>query len=348
MRDKNSNAVCKNLIWSIISVLLAVLTIKLVLNSSKALSVSEIIRLVAASDKAYIIMAAAAGAMYVWFEGVAIRSVLRNIGYPQNPIKGLIYSTADVYFSAVTPSATGGQPASAFFMIRDGIPAEVTAAVLLLNLTMYTVSVIVLGGVSVIIQPSAFMEFGRFSRVLIAVGFVALTVLAFAFFLLLKKGNAITDPLSKLVEFMYDKKIIREKDKKLARIKKAGSDYKRCADMISGRKRILFGAFLWNFLQRASQLTVPMLVYRALGGETARMAGVFAKQCLITIGYNFVPIPGGIGVSDYLMLDGFGSIMSEHLAGSVELISRGITFYICVLISGVITLAGYFVGRNEN
>ena len=91
-----------------------------------------------------------------------------------------------------------------------------------------------------------------------------------------------------------------------------------------------------------------MLVFRSLGGARSVMASVFAKQCLVTIGYNFVPIPGGIGISDYLMLDGFGSIMSGHLACSVELISRGVTFYMCVLVSGLITLIGDFVGRNKN
>ena len=32
------------------------------------------------------------------------------------------------------------------------------------------------------------------------------------------------------------------------------------------------------------------------------------------LGSNCIPIPGAIGVSDYLMLDGFGSMMSEAQA----------------------------------
>ncbi len=78
------------------------------------------------------------------------------------------------------------------------------------------------------------------------------------------------------------------------------------------------------------------------------MIVVFAKQCLITIGYNFVPIPGGMGISDYLMFDGFSLMMGEETALNVSLISRGITFYMCVLISGIITFAGHMLtGRNR-
>ena len=48
----------------------------------------------------------------------------------------------------------------------------------------------------------------------------------------------------------------------------------------------------------------------------------------------------------YLMIDGFTPVMGEQLACSVELISRGITFYICVAISGLITLAAYFKSKR--
>lgn len=78
------------------------------------------------------------------------------------------------------------------------------------------------------------------------------------------------------------------------------------------------------------------------------MPAVFAKQCLITVGYNFIPIPGGMGVSDYLMIDGFSRMMNEEMTYSVELISRGFAFYICVAVSGLITLVGYFMGRKRN
>ena len=56
-------------------------------------------------------------------------------------VRGVLYSAADIYFSAITPSATGGQPASALLMVGDGIPTAVTTVVLLLNLAMYNLSI---------------------------------------------------------------------------------------------------------------------------------------------------------------------------------------------------------------
>ncbi len=318
----------------------------MVLKNSESASVSELIAVIGSSDKPCFMLAVAASAMYVWFEGVAVCSVLRSTGYPRSNMKGLLYSTSDIYFSAITPSATGGQPASAFFMMRDGIPAGIATAALILNLTMYTLSILVLGIASVIISPDAYRGFSGYARFLICLGVAALSILALFFYVLLKKEKLIFRPLIRLITFFYDKKLIREKDRKLSKLEKTRNDYKSCAALISGRPRVLISCFIWNIIQRASQIMVPMLIFASLGGDKSKMPMVFSKQCLITIGYNFIPIPGGMGISDYLMLDGFTKMMGEHMAYNVELISRGLAFYICVSVSGVITLIGYLVGRN--
>ena len=338
--------ISKKLIWSIISFLLAILTIRVVLRQSRDISISDLVSAIGSSNKLFFILGVIAAALYVWFEGVAICSILKKSGYIRSPVKGLLYSTSDIYFSAITPSATGGQPASAFFMIRDGIPTGITTATLVLNLMMYTISIIVLGVIAIIISPMAFMEFSRLSKILITVGFATLSILALIFFVLLKNEEYIFKPLLKIFSFLCKKKVIKEKERKLSKIEKIKNDYKMCSDMISDNKNVLIRAFLWNFFQRASQLFVPMLIFASLGGDKLKMAEVFSKQCLVTIGYNYIPIPGGMGISDYLMIDGFSRLMGEQMAYAVEMISRGITFYICVSISGIITLIGYFAGRK--
>lgn len=345
---KENRRFSKNLIWTVISLLIAILTIRVIMKQNQDISVSQLVSILRSSDLPFFIFGIVSAGMFVWFEGVAICSILKYAGHPRSLKKGFLYSTSDIYFSAITPSATGGQPASAFFMMRDGIPMGIVTATLILNLMMYTLSIIVLGILSVMISPRAFWDFGSISKVFIGIGFVGLSVLVFIFFILLKKEELIFRPLSKLIIFLYNKGLIKEKNKKLLKVSKIGNDYKICSALISGKKRVLFTAFLWNLIQRTCQLVVPMLIYASLGGEKVKMALVFSKQCLVTIGYNFVPIPGGMGISDYLMLDGFCQMMDRQMAYNVELISRGITFYICVSVSGIITLIGFLYRRSNH
>ena len=345
-RKMNDNY--KKVFWSFFSVLLAGLTIWAVFKSSKGVSIHSLISAALSAKKGWFIAAMVSAFLFVWFEGVAIRSILKYAGYRKGPFQGLIYSTSDIYFSAITPSATGGQPASAYFMMKDGIPAGVVTAVLILNLMMYTASIIVLGFLALILDHRVILEFNPMSRLLIIAGFIALSVLTLIFFTILKKGESFFDAIGKLLKKMADKKIIKGYEKKKEKLDKIRNDYSECSNVIAGKKRILFRALAWNFLQRSSQIIVPMLLYLALGGPGSNAVKIFATQCVITIGFNFVPIPGAMGIADYLMVDGFKGLMGRDDAFQLEMLSRGITFYICVTISGIITLIGYIVRRKKS
>lgn len=344
--DKKPN-IRKNISWTLVSLALAVLTVRMVIKQSSSISAGELFSIIASSNKLFFLTAVICSALFVWAEGIAIGIILKFAGYPRRRRQNLIYSTSDIYFSGITPSATGGQPASAFFMMRDGIPGGVATAALVLNLMMYTISIIVLGLFSIFVSPGAFFGFGRFSRLLIAAGFIGLIGLSAAFLLILKKGSIVFGLLSKCVTMLYNRKIIGEKDRKIRRLEKIRKDYESCSELIAGRKKVPFYTLLWNIIQRSFQMVVPSILYLSLGGEPGKAPVIFARQCLITIGYNFVPIPGGMGISDYLMVDGFSGIMGTQTAYRVELLSRGITFYICVSLCGVITLAGYLMAGNR-
>ena len=338
----------KNTIWALVSLALAVFTVNTLLKQSRTISFGDLINALADSDKRWLIPAIISSALFVCFEGLAIRSILMDAGYKCRFRDGLIYSTSDVFFSAITPSATGGQPASAFFMHRNGIPAGVVSAVLVLNLMMYSLSIVVLGIVSVCVKPEAFFDFDILSRVLIIIGFAVLILLSLIFLSLLKKGDILFSHLSRFIRFLSSKGIIRRVEPKLKRVERISADYEKCSAFIAENGSLKFYAFLWNLFQRASQIVVPMLIYLSLGGDSHKSFLIFAKQCLINIGYNFIPIPGAMGISDYLMIDGFTEVMGREMAFSSVMISRGITFYICVTVCGIITLIGYLIGRKRN
>ena len=80
-------------------------------------------------------------------------AICRALGYRRSVGQGVLYSAADIYFSAITPSATGGQPASAVLMMRSGIPAAPTAVALLINLVLYTLSILLMAAAGLALHP---------------------------------------------------------------------------------------------------------------------------------------------------------------------------------------------------
>ena len=60
-----------------------------------------------------------------------------------------------------------------------------------------------------------------------------------------------------------------------------------------------------------------------------------------------MPVPGGMGVTDYLMLDGYGRMFGPAYAANLEMIGRSLTFYGSVLISALTVLVGYLALKRR-
>ena len=339
----------KKLFWSLFSTLLAGLTIWAVMSQSKQWSLESMIDSLKNANPVWLCIAVLCTVMFVVFECAALSSILKGIGYAQSFSRSLIYSTSDIYFSAITPSATGGQPASAYFMVKDGVPAGAATVALLVNLILYTVSLVILGLTAVIVEPGLFFGLGLVSKILIGVGFVLQVGLTVVFFILLGEGPFVFGVLRRFLNFLHRKKLIHRLERKLEKLDVAQREYESCARVMKRKRGAFALALLWNILQRASQLAVPACLYLALGGKPSGALALFATQCLVVLGYAPVPIPGAMGVADYLMLDAFAclSFIATEEAFRLEMLSRGLTFYICVAVSGVITLIGYLLLRKR-
>ena len=72
----------------------------------------------------------------------------------------------------------------------------------------------------------------------------------------------------------------------------------------------------------------------------------FSVQALAVLGSNAVPIPGAVGVADFILLSGFKQIVHDPV--SVELLSRGISFYATIVFCGVLLLCVLIKRKLKN
>ncbi len=337
----------KNEIWSVVAIVLAALSIWMVLRQTRNYSFADFRAFFENANPVWIVMAVLCTLSYILLEGIALLSVLGSFGYKRGISRGIVYSAADIYFSAVTPSASGGQPASAFFMMYDGIPAAATAVALLLNLVMYTASIMTIGIIAVLIKPSLFVNFTPLSKALIIIGYLILAILMTFIILLIKHEDWLHALAMFLLRIMGRIKLIRSTKRFENKIDRIMNDYRECSEMIDGNRGMLVKCFLLNLLQRTLQICVSAFLYIAGGGAVRTATNVWATHVYSVIGSSCIPIPGAMGVIDYLLVDGMKNLMPEEDAISLELASRGVSFYLCVVICGITVAAGYYRKRNK-
>lgn len=332
------------LIWTILFILVAAATVWTVTSQNQSFSLQSFLNFLQSAKVGWLVDAVLAVFGFIVFEGLALKTACKPFGYGVTVWDGIIYSSADIYFSAITPSATGGQPVCGFFMARDGIAGITTTAVLLANLVMYTLSIITIGVVMFFVFPGFIFRFDTLSKFLILIGYIAQIGLAAFFLTLIFSKKLLKKICFFTIRLLCKIKILRHKEKRLQKLEKQMAEYEQCVEILRRQRRMLFRVFVFNFLQRSSTILVTVFVYLAAGGNPANALQLFALQTFVIIGSNCVPIPGAMGVSDYLLLQGFSAMgMPAAQAVNMELLSRSLSCYFCVILCGVLVMMKYFI-----
>lgn len=339
------------LLWTFVFIAIAALTI-FAITSQKDFSIKSFISFVKGLDLVWFSAAVLAMIGFIVFEALAIKTIIKSFGFKRSVGKCFIYSSSDIYFSAITPSSTGGQPASAYFMMRDGISGSGVTISLIVNLIMYSLSIIVIGIVSFMLKPSVFFGLPTLCKVLIIVGTFCLVSLVAFFILVIYKGHILHKIGDIGLTFLAKIHLLRNLDRKKAKLASAVNSYNGHVERLKGKWFMCVKALMFNVLQRCSVIAVTLFTYLASGGAPALCVDVWVSQCMVILGTNVLPIPGAMGISDFMLITAFGCIgFVESDAMNLNLVSRGISFYSCVIICGIsliVRIISYNIGSRKN
>ena len=326
----------KKLLWFVIFLILIAVTLRATMSGATEFTAESFRETLLGSSPFWMAMAFLCMLGFVFFEALSLYRLESFFGHKRKMTRNVVYSAADIYFSAITPSATGGQPASAVFMIRDGIPGAVTTMCLLLNVMLYTVSILIIGVLCFVLFPSAFFSFSITSKILIIVGFVVQVAVAAFLLLMVIKERIILSLAGFFIRLMCKLHLMRNMERRLAALENMVAEYRTCIQSFKGGGWLVFRVLLLNLLQRFCNIGVALCVYLAVGGDPSRSLEVFITQGFVVLGSNAVPIPGAVGVADYMFMDGFANLIPNVVC--VELISRSVSFYVCLILCGGLTL----------
>lgn len=328
------------------------LTVFILIKSNKELSWADVRAFFSNCNPAYIMLAVCGMFVFLLAEAWSLKNIAKKFGYKTKFVSAFAYSSADAYYSALTPSATGGQPASAYYMVKDGIDAGSTTFILVFNLLGYTAAIFVLGVAAFVISLFtstggwAFLDFSVLSKVFIIVGVVMQVFLIWLFVAclkhpgaVLKTGGALIALLAKL-KFSKKPEILREKLSAMV------EKYRYCGAQIKKHRNLFLQTLLLNVLQRGAQVAITAFVFKAAKPQTD-MLHVFALQCFVLLGYNSMPLPGGSGVFELLYLNVFSTVafFDKPFLVVAVMVTRVISYYGCLIFSGIFTLA-YHVSQN--
>ncbi len=280
----------------------------------------------------------------VGFEAINLNILCRKVGYGRSVKQSMIFASSDIYFSAITPSATGGQPAAAYYMTKSGVPLSLSTAVLMLNVTLYTVGLLVISAVALILDFDTFLGFDVFQKICVIIGIVfhAILIVACVICMFSKRvvyffGDVFYGALAKL-------RLVKNKEEKLIAFRHSVAGY-RAAFGIVKKDLWLLPMLLFNgIMQRVILAPITYFVLLAMqplfgGASIPNMMEVIIMQLYCTVGASAMPLPGGMGIAETLFNGMFATICdADNLRVLAMLLSRTFSSYLAIVTCGTITM----------
>lgn len=323
--------------------LLIIITLVVLIVNQKELNFKSIGEYFRSCNAGWIVCAFVCMLLFIFFEALSLFFLGRFFGHKTRLHSAVAYASADTFYSAITPTAAGGQPASVYYMTRDGMSAGKASFAMLFNVICYTGAIFVIGLMALCIDPTLFGGINTvFAKVLVIAGAVIQAVLLGFFIGCMFFGKAIKKIGNGLVNLLTKIKIVKNPDKWRTKIEEEVDKYSECRKIIKTKPIGIFTTIICNVLQRVAQTLIPCFVCLAAMPD-APFWDIFVLQALLLFGYNAVPIPGGVGAYEYLFINIYAQMYPNAFILVVLMISRFLSYYISMLISGVYTLVYHMV-----
>lgn len=307
--------------------------------------ISDILEIIKSTNTGYWLWAILCVIFFIGSESIIIFYMMNSIKQKVNLVHCFLYSFVGFFFSCITPSATGGQPAQIYFMKKDKIPIPMATLVLMIVTIAYKMVLVVLGVVVLLVRPS---EIISYLDPVIGICYLGLliNVICVGFMLLLVFHPTLAkNQLIFLVNLLGRLRLIRRKEHYLLKIESSMKQYKDIAIFFRSNKIVICNVLIITIAQRVLLFYITYLTYRSFGLNEANFITIVVLQGMISVAVDMLPLPGGMGVSEKLFLSIFTPIFGAVTLPAM-IVSRGLSYYTQLILSAMFTVVAFItIGR---
>lgn len=323
---KKTKKLLRNLI---IFILLIVLTFYIILKDQ---NISEILNVLSSVKKEFIIIAIICMCLFMICEAINIGRTLKALNEKSSFLKNLKYALIGFFFSSITPAASGGQPMQIYYMHKDKISVANSTLALLINLTCVQIVTISVALISLI------FNYEYLNGALIGFFILGITLNLSALALLLisifskRMTKGIINIVIKILKFFKIKNIEGKQEK----LENELTKYQGSATYIKTNKLLILKALITTYIQYMLYYSISYWVYRSFGLTEYNILEILSMQSVVYATVSGIPSPGAVGVSEGAFIEIFKSVYSKTMVNGAMLLSRGVNFYLFVIISSVV------------
>lgn len=310
-------------------------------------NIDELMMYIHKADARYWIAAIICVIFYISSEAILIYYMMHSI--KQKILIGhcFLYSFVGFFFSCITPSASGGQPAQVYYMRKDKIPIPVATLVLMIITITYKMVLVAIGTFILVIQPSEIIYYLKPVLGWCYLG-LSLNIICVSFMILLVFRPKLAQRMLMSVVYALGKvRFLRRINQYTDKIRTAMKQYEDVSEYFQMHKLVILNVVTITIIQRFVLFFVTYLTYRSFGFSSLGLTTIVILQGMISVAVDMLPLPGGMGISEKLFLLIFTPLLGK-VTLSVMIVSRGLSYYTELTISALLTAIAHFaLGRKK-
>ena len=266
--------------------------------------------------------------------GMFIDSVLNFLfirqQYPKFSLfNGIQSSFIGSFFSAVTPSASGGQPAQLVFLSRKHIEIGFATSCLTQKFVIFQMTSTVLSIFALIIRFDFFVSVVNvpFLWICLIFGFVS-QIFTTALVSVVSFSDKISKMFIRISEKLLKKmKFIKNPENKVASLQEQVSFFHSANRNLLKKPKLMLMSFILIFIQILFIFLIPYCIYRSFSLEGTSVSDILCSQSFVSISSAMIPLPGAAGASELAFSVFFEMFFGKLFLKSALLIWRIITYY---------------------
>lgn len=270
-------------------------------------------------------------ALHAFFEGAIVHAFFRfqrvNARLGSSILVGLI----GMYYSAITPAATGGQPMQVYSFKKRGVPPGIASSALAVKFFCWQSALLLMGGLLWAIFPEVVANTLKQGVWFLGVGFFANGVAVVLVILLAVSRNAVRAILIFMVKLAHKVRIVKDVAQTSSKWDAALMDFHASVDLLTGHPFQFLALFFMSALQVTALMSAVYFVYRGFGLSQAPYIHLLTIQLMLHIAASFTPLPGASGAQEGGFYLFFGNFFPSDIIFAALLVWRFVTYYASIL-----------------
>ena len=284
----------------------------------------------------YLFLALIFMVLSVLFQSFSMHLYLKELDKNYKFKDTFILMFSALFFNAITPFSSGGQPFQVYLLNKQGIKITESTNALLQNFLSYQLALITLGTVSIIINN--FLEIIPNTSLLkniVIIGFVVNVLVLGLIIYLGKAKNLNTKMFNKIFNFIFSLKFIKNREVLKEKANKKIDEFYNSGNYFKNNKYILLKAYGFNLVSLIILYIIPMFIFFSI-----RVYNIDVLDSIVCASYtyfigSFVPIPGGTGGLEYAFLEFFRVFSSSALISTCMILWRFVTYYLSMILGSL-------------